>query len=117
MFDCEYDGNYVAIDTLSFDFIAEECYEVTLAVVNGFCDSLDDLVWPDSCGCPYCKCSDVDTETTYNEFQELIRKTCYGCVCSASTGISSTDDSNIAMCSEISIVPTSSALLHSAKTT
>jgi len=100
VYDCEYDQNYVAIDTVPFNVIAEECDYVMAAAKNGYCDSLDDLVWPDSCGCPYCKCSgDVETDTTYTEFQQLISKTCYGCVCSVSTGISSTDTSNIAMCS------------------
>ena len=60
MFNCEYNGNYVEIDTLSFEQIASECENVQSAFEDGICDSLDDLVWrDDECDCPYCECSSI----------------------------------------------------------
>ena len=62
MFDCEYQNNYVATSTLSFDFIAEQCDDVRTANEDGICDNLDDLVWrDDQCQCPYCACSSAGT--------------------------------------------------------
>ena len=73
MFDCEYDGEYVEISTLTFDQIASSCNDVRSAVENGICDKLEDLVYrDDDCRCPYCSCSSESSqyiETISNEPQ------------------------------------------------
>ena len=82
-FDCEYDGNYIAIDDLSFDFIKDECYNVELAAeaYPSSCNSLNDLVWRnDSCTCPFCKCSSA-TSKTIEKMDYNPSKNCYEIEC------------------------------------
>jgi len=84
MFDCEYDNRYVAIDTLSFDFIREECDDVNYAAMfyPSECSSLADLVWPaSSCDCPSCICSSATTDSEYHTHSQLVSKTCVQCTC------------------------------------
>ena len=85
-FNCDWEENYVAIDTLSFDTIKESCSDVKYANIldPSGCKSLNDLVWRnDSCTCPYCKCT--KSGSSYYEEKEYSfdgpYKTCYGCEC------------------------------------
>ena len=95
MFNCQWEGNYIEISTLSFDFIKDICTDrvgVPAALFPDDCNSLDDLYYSETtCGCPYCKCStpDLDDEflTLYSYGPE---QTCYDCFCS--TFIGKTDE-------------------------
>ena len=86
MFNCEYQGNYVEISTLSFDLIKDECSDISraAALFPNDCNSLDDLVYSDTtCRCPYCKCSTQDLD---GEIETLLSygpsQVCLNCTCS-----------------------------------
>eukprot|EP01084_Bolivina_argentea_P238282 400321_1 len=100
MFDCEYDGRYVQLSTLSFEFIRAHCgYWSVDTVANLYplqCNSTSDLVYSsNSCGCPFCKCSSRNdrgtTKTHFNLDSTHMSKTCYNCTCSESSDNSITD--------------------------
>ena len=83
-FDCEYDGNYISLDELSFDTIKEDCSDVRLAneAFPSACNSINDLVWRnDSCSCPFCKCSSTSSTKTIEKIDYDPSEYCYEVSC------------------------------------
>ena len=73
---------YISLESLTFDFIRERCDNVRLAAEFSpdSCNSKNDLVWPTNrCGCPVCKCSQVDD--TNNEMFVDKGSECISCNC------------------------------------
>jgi len=82
-FDCEYDDRYVAISTLSFAFIKEQCRNVEYAAIlyPDDCASLTDLVWPRDCECPFCGCSTETSTPEYDTLTKYVEKECVSILC------------------------------------
>ena len=82
-FNCNKAGNYVPASNLTYDLIYKECQNIRILASDGICDSIDDLVWSDSCGCPYCKCDSNSSTASY--ITEVVSwepsKTCSRCTC------------------------------------
>eukprot|EP01084_Bolivina_argentea_P130984 231229_1 len=82
VFNCNENSiKYIAKTEVTFDQLLHSCYNVRRGFQLGDCTTLDDLVWNDSCTCPYCKCTDKDSSGSSVLFEQILDKTCYNCTC------------------------------------